>query len=101
MSVYREIFKALSDPTRLRILAFLNNDLEHPCKDVSRHFNLAQPTMCHHFRVLKNAGLIESRRRGTSVCYQLRREYLAEMGLDLERMLQRAPAEFNPQPIAT
>ena len=101
MSVYREIFKALSDPTRLRILAFLNNEFEHPCKDVSKHFNLAQPTMCHHFRVLKQAGLIESRRRGTSVCYQLRREYLYDMGIDLEKMLTMEPAEFNSQAVLT
>ena len=101
MPVYRAIFKALSDPTRLRILAYLNNDREHPCKDVSQRFNLAQPTMCHHFRVLKEAGLIESRRRGTSVCYQLRRHYLAEIGIDLETMLRLQPNEFAVHQLTT
>lgn len=65
-------FKALSDPVRLRLLsAVLNRSNREACVcDVSAGIDLAQPTISHHLKVLRTAGLLDSERRGTWVYYR-------------------------------
>ncbi|WP_024794925.1 ArsR/SmtB family transcription factor [Tomitella biformata] len=64
-------FKALGDPVRLRLL---NLVAEHPggeacvC-DISDGFDVSQPTISHHLKVLREAGLLDCERRGTWVYY--------------------------------
>lgn len=87
MASYADIFKALSDSTRLSVLLYLNDGKEeHSCREVSAHFNLAQPTMCHHFKVLKEAGLITSRKIGTTVLYCLNKDFLKSVGIDINQI---------------
>lgn len=86
MSPYADIFKALADGTRLQILKYLNDGEEHSCSDVSGHFKLAQPTMCHHFKVLRSADLIDARKIGTTVMYSIRHKYLSENGINLDKI---------------
>ena len=82
---YADVFKALGDTTRIEILSYLRDGLEHSCGEVSSHFDLAQPTMCHHFKVLKDAAIIESRKVGNTVMYCLRQDCLDAVGLDLDK----------------
>jgi ArsR family transcriptional regulator, arsenate/arsenite/antimonite-responsive transcriptional repressor len=64
-------FKALADPTRLAIVNRLAGQGES-CVCEFNSLGLAQPTISHHLRVLREAGLIEvARRRGTWVFYRL------------------------------
>jgi ArsR family transcriptional regulator, arsenate/arsenite/antimonite-responsive transcriptional repressor len=66
------LFKALADPHRLTILATLAQALEHVCVcDFTAGLPLNQPTVSHHLRLLREAGLITAERRGTWVYYQL------------------------------
>jgi ArsR family transcriptional regulator, arsenate/arsenite/antimonite-responsive transcriptional repressor len=66
------VFKALADPVRLRLLNLI---AAHPggeacvC-DLTGPFDLSAPTISHHLKVLREAGLIEGERRGTWVYYQ-------------------------------
>ena len=61
-------FKALADPTRLRILAMLASTPGGMCVcDLNEGFDLEQPTISHHLKVLRKAGLVSSERRGTWV----------------------------------
>jgi ArsR family transcriptional regulator len=61
-------FKALADPTRLRILAMLASTPAGMCVcDLNEGFDLEQPTISHHLKVLRKAGLVSSERRGTWV----------------------------------
>jgi ArsR family transcriptional regulator len=64
-------FKALADPTRVTILNRLAAADEVCVCDFVAVLGLAQPTVSHHLKVLRDAGLVESSRRGTWAYYRL------------------------------
>lgn len=66
-------FKALSDPVRLRLLSLIASFAggEACVCDLTGPFDVSQPTISHHLKVLREAGLIESERRGTWVYYSV------------------------------
>jgi ArsR family transcriptional regulator len=64
-------FKALADPTRVAIVNRLAGCDECCVCDLTGAFELAQPTISHHLKVLRGAGLVESSRRGTWAYYRL------------------------------
>jgi DNA-binding transcriptional ArsR family regulator len=65
-----DVFKALADPTRRRILQLLQ-DGEMTAGELAEHFEMAKPSVSHHFNVLKQADLITSRREGQQIYYGL------------------------------
>jgi len=72
-----KVFKALSDPTRRRVLQLLG---ERPMSagELSDHFPVSKPTMSAHFAVLQEAGLIESEKSGRTIVYRLVMSVLEE-----------------------
>jgi len=64
-------FKALADPTRVAIVNRLAAVSECCVCDLNAAFDLSQPTISHHLKVLRDAGLVESSRRGTWAYYRL------------------------------
>src|SRR5438093_11383263 len=59
------LFKALADPTRLRMLSLLANAGGELCVcHVQEHFDLRQPTISHHLKILRQAGLVRCVKRG-------------------------------------
>jgi ArsR family transcriptional regulator len=73
-----DAFKALADPTRREILRLLRRR-EMSAGELSEHFDMTKPTMSHHFSVLKQAGLIRSRRQGQQVIYELNTTVLEDL----------------------
>jgi DNA-binding transcriptional ArsR family regulator len=71
------VFKALSDPTRRRILQLLH---ERPMTagQIAEHFDIAKPTLSAHFAVLREADLVESDKVGTSITYSLKLSVLED-----------------------
>lgn len=71
------VFKALSDPTRRRVLEMLR---ERPMSagDLAAAFQVSKPTMSAHFAVLREAGLITSEKQAQSVIYHLQMSVLEE-----------------------
>jgi DNA-binding transcriptional ArsR family regulator len=71
------VFKALSDPTRRRVLQLLR---KRPMSagELSDHFAVSKPTMSAHFSVLQNAGLIEAEKNGRTIVYRLKMSVLEE-----------------------
>jgi ArsR family transcriptional regulator len=66
------LFKALGDSHRLRMLATLARAAQEVCVcDFTDALPLNQPTVSHHLRILREAGLVTCERRGTWVYYQL------------------------------
>src|SRR6476646_9262971 len=65
------LFKALSDPTRVAIVNRLACCDECCVCDLTSVFAVSQPTVSHHLRVLRDAGLVEAERRGTWAYYRL------------------------------
>ena len=72
-------FKALADPTRVAILNCLAGADEVCVCDLVDRFDLSQPTISHHLRLLREAGLVESERRGTWAYYRLVPEAVDEL----------------------
>ena len=72
-----KVFKALSDPTRRRVLQLLR---ERPMSagELSDHFAVSKPTMSAHFAVLQEAGLIEAEKSGRTIVYRLVMSVLEE-----------------------
>ncbi|MFD7298409.1 ArsR/SmtB family transcription factor [Streptomyces sp. NPDC059897] len=68
-----KVFKALGDPVRLRLLSMIaSRDGGDVCVcDLTPAFELSQPTISHHLKLLRQAGLIDCERRGTWVYYWL------------------------------
>ena len=67
------VFKALGDPVRLRLLSMIASQQggEICVCDLTPAFELSQPTISHHLKLLRQAGLIDCERRGTWVYYWL------------------------------
>ena len=64
-------FKALADPTRVAIVNSLSAADEVCVCNLTATFDLSQPTISHHLKILREAGLVESSRRGTWAYYRL------------------------------
>lgn len=65
------VFKALADPTRVSIVNRLACVDECCVCDLTAAFALSQPTVSHHLRILREAGLVATERRGTWAYYRL------------------------------
>ncbi|MFE9016817.1 ArsR/SmtB family transcription factor [Streptomyces cyaneofuscatus] len=82
-----KVFKALGDPVRLRLLSMIASRAGGGicvC-DLTPAFELSQPTIPHHLKLLKQAGLIDSERRGTWVYYRLLPETTDKLAAVLTR----------------
>lgn len=78
--------KALSDPVRLRLLSVVasHSGGEACVCDISVGIDVSQPTISHHLKVLRTAGLLESERRGSWVYYRVIPQALRQLSHLLE-----------------
>jgi ArsR family transcriptional regulator, arsenate/arsenite/antimonite-responsive transcriptional repressor len=74
------MFKALGDPVRLRLMSMIASTDEACVCDLSDAFDVSAPTVSHHLRVLREAGLVDSDRRGTWVYYRVRPDAVRQLG---------------------
>jgi DNA-binding transcriptional ArsR family regulator len=89
----QDIFKALSDPTRRRVLKLLHGG-SRTAGQLAEAFDVSKASMSHHFAVLKAADLIRSERRGQQIVYSLNTTVMQDVAallLDLfpSRLLAR------------
>lgn len=80
----RSAFRSISHPLRRRLLDRLRQKGEQPVHALSKPFQVSQPALSQHLRVLRESGLVESRRAGKERLYRLRPEPLAEVAGWLE-----------------
>jgi ArsR family transcriptional regulator, arsenate/arsenite/antimonite-responsive transcriptional repressor len=75
------MLKAIADPARLRLLSLvLSHAGAEACVcDLLPHFDLSQPTISHHLKVLHTSGLLDREKRGTWVFYRARPEAMAAL----------------------
>ena len=75
-----EVFKALGDPTRVRIVNLLATSDSPVCVcDINAHFDLSQPTISHHLKKLTNAGVLEREQRGTWAYFSINGTVLSKL----------------------
>ena len=86
-------YAALADPTRRKILKLLRGG-SLTAGEIAEKFHLSKPTLSHHFRVLRAAGLVRAERRGTSIVYTLQSNVLEDLAAEL---LDLVPAQTRLQ----
>ena len=92
------VFKALSDPTRRRVLELLRKK-PMSAGDLADQFEVSKPTMSAHFSVLRDAGLVTSVKEGKSIIYHLQMSVLEDALLGFANTL-RLPMEIKQSPVA-
>lgn len=65
-----DAFKALSDPTRRKILELLS-DRDLNAGEIAEYFCISKPSISHHLSILKSAGLVTDERQGQNIIYSL------------------------------
>jgi ArsR family transcriptional regulator len=78
-----QVFKLMSDETRLRILLYLAQSGELHVTDLCTRLGQSQPAVSHHLALLRVSGLIESRREGKHNYYSVRAGHFGEMLVNL------------------
>ncbi len=66
-----EIFRAMSHPVRVKIIAGLIEKNECNVMTMVEKLELPQPAVSHHLNILKNAGIVEGVREGNQICYKV------------------------------
>ena len=95
------VFKALSDPTRRRVLELLR---QRPMSagELAEHFDVSKPTLSAHFAVLREAGLVTAEKKGKSVVYELQMSVLEDALLSFAQIfgwqLQPRKSRAKPAP---
>jgi DNA-binding transcriptional ArsR family regulator len=84
--IVSQTFKALSDPTRVKILHLLSCG-EHSVNGIAESLGLLQSTVSHQLRFLKNLRLVKSRREGTSIFYSPDDQHVMDV---LQQMIHHA-----------
>jgi ArsR family transcriptional regulator len=76
------MLKAIADPARLRLLSLvLSHEGQEACVcDLLPFFDLSQPTISHHLKILHESGLVDREKRGTWVFYKARPDAMAALG---------------------
>jgi ArsR family transcriptional regulator len=97
------MFKALGDPVRLRILSLIASHAGGQCCvcDITPAFELSQPTISHHLKTLREAGLLDCERRGTWVYYQVIPAALQQLSAVLAPGAEFRHAPDLPTAVAT
>jgi DNA-binding transcriptional ArsR family regulator len=78
-----QVFKLLSDETRLRILFYLAQNSELHVTDLCNRLGQSQPAVSHHLALLRVSGLIESRREGKHNFYSVRTDHFGDLLISL------------------
>jgi DNA-binding transcriptional ArsR family regulator len=71
-----KVFKALADPTRIKILELLKKR-SMTAGEISEHFDMKKPSISHHLSILSNANLIYSEKKGQFIHYSLNYPHLS------------------------
>jgi ArsR family transcriptional regulator len=86
-----EHFKALADPTRLKLLDILLSHKQVLCVcAIAEKLGVSQPAVSQHLKILKNAGLVKGKRHGYHVHYTINAQALASFKEHLEKMHRKA-----------
>lgn len=90
-----DAFKALSDPTRRKIIRLLR-EKDRTAGEIADQFNMTKPSISHHLSALKNAKLIQDERNGQNLIYSLNTTVVQEvMGWFLEIISDKTQEEVS------
>lgn len=87
LSEFARVYKAMGDESRLRIIVALGRKSYGVC-DLAKCLGLPQPTLSHHLKILREAGLVKGEKEGQTTCCSLNKAGFARYGIDLEKLLR-------------
>ncbi len=93
-----QVFKLLSDETRLRILLYLAQHSELHVTDLWNRLGQSQPAVSHHLALLRVSGLIESRREGKHNYYSVRKDQFGDLLVSLSSSTGEIPRKLKFYP---
>jgi ArsR family transcriptional regulator, arsenate/arsenite/antimonite-responsive transcriptional repressor len=79
------IAKALADPRRMQVLEVIAGQRECPCQRLREEFPISKATISHHIKELVRAGLVEARREGQFLHFEVQRDVLEAYAAELLR----------------
>jgi len=82
-------FKSLGDPTRIKILNLLKLFSNLCVSMVAQKLGITQPAVSQHLRILKNAGILEGKRMGYHMHYQINKEVFEKFGLNMDKIIDQ------------
>jgi DNA-binding transcriptional ArsR family regulator len=94
---FNHAFKALADPTRREILRLLAGG-EKTAGELANRFDMAKPSVSHHFAVLKEAELVRSRREGQNIYYSLNTTVVQDVLTWLWDLFEKHPDRNGERP---
>jgi DNA-binding transcriptional ArsR family regulator len=74
-----DMLVALTDMTRLKIIALFYENKEMCVTTIAEQFNLSRPTISHHLNLMKRAKILKSRKEGKEIYYSFNKEHVIEM----------------------
>jgi DNA-binding transcriptional ArsR family regulator len=87
MSKMQQVFQALSDPQRRKILALLKSGSKS-AGEISEDFDISMASLSHHYNVLKAADLVRSERRGQQIVYSLNSSVFEDVAAALAELFR-------------
>jgi ArsR family transcriptional regulator, arsenate/arsenite/antimonite-responsive transcriptional repressor len=91
-----EIFKALGDQSRLKILRLISKNGNNLCVGmIAGKLDISQPAVSQHLKILKNSGLVMADRKGYHIHYSVNSQALEKYGIDTLQFLKGIDAEIN------
>ncbi len=93
-----ELLRALAHPVRWGILLRLAAEPGICACDFTEFFDVSQPTISAHLKVLREAGLVTTRRNGNTICYSIAPDRLARLGALLTEVARTAAAGCSVSP---
>ncbi len=94
MNEHVDHFKALGDVTRLKILMMLCDGEKCAC-DIQANFDLKQPTISHHMKILQQVGLVSCDKRGKWIFYSLKPEKFEQIKTFIDANLSAVSFDFK------
>lgn len=84
-----DFFKTLGDPTRLKLIRLLLSYNNLCVGMIAKKLKITQPAVSQHLRILKNKGIVEGKRMGYYVHYQVNNDIFEKFGLRLNKIIKK------------
>ncbi|HBM97953.1 MAG TPA: transcriptional regulator [Ruminococcus sp.] len=83
-----DVWKALADPTRRKILELLKKS-DMNAGEIAAEFNMTKPSISNHLNILKQADLVDSEKQGQNVVYSIKTSVIEDMLSTLSNLTKR------------
>ena len=91
-----DIFKALGDPSRLKIIKLILLKGNNLCVGmIANKLEISQPAISQHLKILKNAGLVEAERMGFHMHYRVKKDALDNYGINISELLKTIEINYK------